>query len=71
MTTVAQIGAVIREERRRQGLRQADLALLAGSGERFVREVEQGKDTVRAGQLLEVLRALGIDVRLDMPAGES
>ena len=46
--------------RRDLGLRQVDLALLAGVSERFVRELETGKPTVRLDKVLPVLEVLGL-----------
>lgn len=53
------IGRFVRAQRRRQGLRQAELAALAGVGNRFVSELEHGKPGLELGRVLIVLRALG------------
>lgn len=45
-------------------LRQRDLAALAGVSERFVRELESGKPTVRLDALEAVLEALGLELVL-------
>jgi y4mF family transcriptional regulator len=52
---------------RRRGLRltQPDLASLAGCSERFVRELEAGKPSVRLDKLLAVLDVLGLELRLE------
>ena len=47
-------------QRRALGLRQADLAALAGVSERFVRELESGKASVRLDKLEPVLDVLGL-----------
>nr|WP_306238462.1 helix-turn-helix transcriptional regulator [Ornithinimicrobium sp. HY1745] len=47
-------------QRRALGLRQADLAALAGVSERFVRELESGKTSVRLDKVEPVLEALGL-----------
>lgn len=41
------IASFIRENRRAAGLTQEEFAIRAGLGLRFVRELEQGKQTVR------------------------
>ncbi len=41
------IAAFIRESRKAAGLTQEQFALRSGLGLRFVRELEQGKETVR------------------------
>lgn len=50
--------------RRELGLRQVDLAELAGVSERFVRLLESGKASVRLDKVEPVLEVLGL--RLDL-----
>ena len=57
--TTEQIGAVVRQARLAQGLRQDQLAAAAGVGIRFLVELERGKPTVRLAKVLAVLDALG------------
>lgn len=57
-------GEAVRNTRKREGLTQRDLALAVGAGERFIVELENGKETVRLGKALEVAAALGIQVEL-------
>jgi HTH-type transcriptional regulator/antitoxin HipB len=64
---VTEIGRVIREERKAQGLRQDELAAASGVGVRFVVELERGKDTVQLGKVLAVLAALGCDLAVARP----
>lgn len=59
------LGAALRAARKQLGLTQADLALAAGVGMRFVVDLEAGKPTVRLEQVLRVIDALGGRVRLD------
>ena len=60
---------VVVARRKALGLRQEDLADLAGVSHRFVQSVEAGKSTVRLDKLEAVLHALGL--RLDVvPARE-
>lgn len=49
----------IAEIRRAAGLTQTDLARRAGVGLRFVRELEQGKTTVRLDKVAQVLSLFG------------
>ena len=56
-------GEIIRYHRKRAGLSQARLALVAGVGKTVVLDVEKGKRTVRLDILLRLLNAL--NVRLD------
>ncbi|MEX2480777.1 MAG: type II toxin-antitoxin system Y4mF family antitoxin [Gammaproteobacteria bacterium] len=60
------IGRVIRASRRRAGLRQGELAALAGVGNRFVSELENGKPTVELGRTLRVLAVLGLELELGL-----
>jgi HTH-type transcriptional regulator/antitoxin HipB len=57
--TAKTLGAALRKARKRLGLTQADLALAAGVGVRFIVDLEGGKPTVRLEQVLRVVDALG------------
>ena len=61
------IGQSGRAVRKAQGLRQDDLAAMAGTSHVVLGNVERGKDTVQIGRVFEVLRQLGIRVQLDLP----
>lgn len=58
--TALALGDVVRHARRRQGLSQGDLAAAAGTGRRFISELEAGKQTLEFERLLKVCKALGI-----------
>lgn len=60
MVTVAEIGMLVRQTRKRLGVTQRDLAMAAGTGLRFVVELEQGKPSLQMGKVLDVLQALGL-----------
>ena len=49
----------VKEMRKKFGLTQVDLADKAGVGLRFVRELEQGKQTLRMDKVNQVLRLFG------------
>ena len=53
------IGKVIQELRKKAGIDQIEFAKRAGVGLRFVRELEQGKTTVRLDKVNQVLEFLG------------
>ena len=59
LITVAEVGVRIREIRKAQGVSQETLAGLAGTGQRYISELERGKTTARLGEMLKVLNALG------------
>lgn len=65
INTPADIGSAVRRARKAAGLRQDDLAGLAGVGTRFLIELEAGKPTMRLDKLLAVLATLGIDLYVD------
>ncbi|MFN3960291.1 MAG: type II toxin-antitoxin system Y4mF family antitoxin [Parvularculaceae bacterium] len=65
--TPQEIGSKIRELRKRQGLRQDQLAGAAGVGLRFLIELEAGKETAQLGKTLAVLNALGCRIALFSP----
>lgn len=56
---VSAIGAKIRSIRKAQGVSQGTLAGLAGTGQRYISEIERGKQTARIREMLKVLDALG------------
>jgi len=73
MKTSQEIGALIRETRKSQGLTQSDLAMIANTAQRFISELERGKPTCQLGKTLDVLAALGIRIGLrgsDASGGE-
>lgn len=49
----------LKEKRRKLGLTQNQLALKAGVGLRFIREIEQGKTTLRMDKVNQVLKLFG------------
>jgi HTH-type transcriptional regulator / antitoxin HipB len=63
-TTPAQLGVLVRRRRKYLDLTQAELAGLSGLGERFVSEVERGKETAELGKVLRLLDRLGLGVVL-------
>jgi HTH-type transcriptional regulator/antitoxin HipB len=69
ITSVGDLGAVVRAKRRQLGLTQEAAAALAGVGTRFLSELERGKSTCELGRGLRVLARMGIDVSLS-PRGE-
>ncbi len=68
--TAADLGQCIREQRKRQKLRQTDLAALIGASHVFLIDVEKGKPTVQLGRVLALLDELGITLSVDIPDQE-
>lgn len=56
------IAIFIKEKRKQLKLTQPELAERAGVGLRFVRELEQGKQTVRLDKVNQVLNLFGSEV---------
>ena len=59
------LGQTVRTYRKKQQLTQADLALLAGVGIRFIVDLEKGKPTLQFEKILQVLAALGVQLNLE------
>jgi y4mF family transcriptional regulator len=57
-------GEAIRKARTKEHLTQRQLALSVGAGERFIVDLENGKETVRLGKALQVAMALGIKITM-------
>lgn len=58
MTT---IGNYVKRERKRLGMTQKDFAVRSGLGLRFVRDLEQGKETVRLDKVNQALAMFGME----------
>jgi y4mF family transcriptional regulator len=52
----------VKEKRKSVNLTQPELAEKAGVGLRFVRELEQGKESLRMDKVNQVLRLFGYEV---------
>jgi y4mF family transcriptional regulator len=68
MTTIKspqELGDALRNARKRLGLTQPQLALVAGVGIRFIVDLEGGKPTVRLDSVMRVIEALGGVIHLD------
>ena len=56
-----QIAKFIKEKRKEAGLTQEEFALRSGLGLRFVRKLEQGKETVRMDKVNQALAMFGME----------
>ncbi len=54
------IGEFVKMKRKEIGLTQEEFALRSGLGLRFVRELEQGKETVRMDKVNQALAMFGM-----------
>ena len=55
------LGAFVKEKRNLVKLTQPELAAKAGVGLRFIRELEQGKETLRLDKVNQVLQLFGYE----------
>lgn len=55
------IAEFIKQKRKAAGLTQEDFAIRSGLGLRFVRELEQGKETVRMDKVNQALSMFGME----------
>jgi y4mF family transcriptional regulator len=60
-------GQAIRQQRRRLKVTQRDLAMTSGTGLRFIIDLEKGKPTCQLGKALEIVRALGLKLEIEIP----
>ncbi|WP_342085901.1 helix-turn-helix transcriptional regulator [Dyadobacter sp. OTU695] len=59
---MTQLPRFVKEKRKSVGLTQEQLALKAGVGLRFVRDLEQGKESLRLDKVNQVLALFGKEV---------
>ncbi|TXT40386.1 MAG: hypothetical protein FD135_1328 [Comamonadaceae bacterium] len=67
ITTVAELGMLVRATRRSQGVRLDDAAGSAGVGPVFAGEFERGKESVQLGLVLKLLDEVGLQLKVDVP----
>ena len=60
-----ELGKLVKETRKAQGLTQADLALSANVGVRFVVDLENGKETAQIGKAIQVCKMLGLTIEIN------
>lgn len=56
------LSTFIKYQRKRQNLTQEELAIKAGVGLRFIRELEQGKETLQLNKVSQVLSMFGFNL---------
>ncbi len=67
LTDTKQLGQMIRAARKSQGLTQEQLAATCGTGIRFIRELEHGKESCQIGKAMMVVKMLGMEILIDKP----
>ena len=61
-SSAKELGKLVRQTRKEQGLTQLDVAGLAGLSNRFVIDLERGKETLQFQKVLDVLALLGLEL---------
>ena len=58
----SQLSLLLKQKRKETGLTQKELATKAGVGLRLIREIEQGKESVRMDKLNQILFLFGYEM---------
>lgn len=61
------LGALVRHHRKKAKMSRRELALLAGTGQTVIYELEHGKMTVQLDTLLKIMRALNLSMHVSGP----
>ena len=64
INNVSELGKLIKDTRKTQGLTQSDLAISANVGVRFIVDLENGKETAQIGKVLQVCQMLGLKIEI-------
>ncbi|MGX9221765.1 helix-turn-helix domain-containing protein (plasmid) [Massilia varians] len=62
VTSTVELGKIARAARKKQGLTQLDVAGLAGKSNRFLIDLERGKETLQMQSVIDVLSLLGLEL---------
>lgn len=64
IASMKEVAVLVRATRKSQKATQIELAQFANVGTRFVRDVEDGKESVNFGKLMRVLSTLGLSMEI-------
>jgi transcriptional regulator with XRE-family HTH domain len=67
ITTIAELGNMVRTVRKESGLTQRDAAALCNVSLPFLNGLERGKATAQVGKVLAVCQRFGIEIRVILP----
>ncbi|MEG2415020.1 MAG: helix-turn-helix domain-containing protein [Kiritimatiellia bacterium] len=70
LKNASQLALFVQSERKEQHVTQIQLAQLSNVGVRFIRDLEDGKETLQLDKVLRVLDTLGSNVTLSSATGE-
>lgn len=60
----SQLGAIIQSERVRRGMTQSELANIAGTQQKTISAIENGREGTKLDTLLSVIASLGLDMQI-------
>ena len=63
MIQVQEIGQLIKKLRKKNNMTQVEFSIKSGLGLRFIRELENGKQTARIDKVIEALNFFGYTIR--------
>ncbi len=64
INSIADISEVVKKRRKSLGLTQSECAAMCNVGNRFFSELENGKETLHIGKVINCLQILGINISL-------
>ncbi len=64
ITTEAELGHIIRDRRKKQGLTIAELSMMVPCSPRLLSELERGQRGVSVGVILQLLALLGLEINI-------
>lgn len=64
INSITDISEVVKKRRKSLGLTQSECAAMCNVGNRFFPELENGKETLHIGKVINCLQILGINISL-------
>lgn len=64
INSITDISEVVKKRRKTLGLTQSECAAMCNVGNRFFSELENGKETLHIGKVINCLQILGINISL-------
>jgi HTH-type transcriptional regulator / antitoxin HipB len=65
ISTIEDLGKLIRNKRKKNSLTQAEAAAFCKVGTRFFSDLENGKKSLQMGKVLQVLQAFGFNLAVE------
>lgn len=70
LQSAGSLGEIIRSTRRRQHMTQTQLAGVCNTTQKYISDLEGGKETVQFDLAFRVMRALGLRILIEQPTGD-